>query len=105
MMVHFILATSASAAVVDSRKFEILAQIAILVGWGVELVCKFLRRRSFQSQFRQFSWRVPSPDGLPVAPQTHEYIDVGQYSHVVTFLVPQDYLEVLSSRLDTCVSR
>lgn len=105
VMVHFILTRSTGAAVVDSWKFEIFAQIAILISRRVELVSKFLRRRSLQSQFRQFGWLVPSPDGLAVAPQTHEYIDIGQYCHVVTFLVSQEHLEVLHSGLDTCVSR
>lgn len=47
VVVHFILASSAGAAVIDSWKFEIVAQVAILVGWGVKLVGKFLRRGSF----------------------------------------------------------
>ena len=47
VVVHFILTSSAGAAVIDSWKFEIVAQVAILVGWGVKLVGKFLRRGSF----------------------------------------------------------
>lgn len=105
VVVHFVLAGATGAAVIDPWKLVVVADGAVLVDWGVELVLEFLGLGGLGAQFGQFGRGVADADGLDVAPETHEDVQVGQQGHVVRFLVVEDELEVLPSPSGTWVSR
>lgn len=105
MVVHFVLAGATGAAVAYPWKLVIAADGAVFVDWGVELVLEFLSLGGLGAQFGQFGRGVADADGLDIAPEAHEDVQVGQQGHIVRFLVVEDELEVLPRPSGTWVSR
>lgn len=84
VMIHFVLASPTSSAVMDSWKFVIITDSASFVSCSVSMIMKFLSLKVFALDFVKLRDCVVDTDSLEIAPEAHENIEVGKDSHIAS---------------------